>query len=488
MKPAHILKLSMLALALVFSAAFFVHDASALSCSDYSDSAIISTVYWNGQSDTNECKSAGYEGCYFHCCNDATCNSVSKYCSTSCGGDYAGFACCKKGTAPAPAPAPAPTPAPSTTYSATFSQSGIPSGTAWGVTVAGTRYTSTTSSATVSGLSGTASYSYASPLSGASGTRYSCSSGCSGTVTASSTSASATYNTQYQLTMSASPAAGGTVSPASGGWYDSGSSIVSIIATPALGYKFSSWTGSGTGSYSGSENPSSAVMNSPITETANFASCAPTTCAAQGKNCGPIPDGCGATLGCGTCTAPQTCGGGGTENVCGSGSSGTATFFQKGLPSPGGNSLAFCPTDQCPWTVTVDGKNYTATTGSSITTPVSGTVAYEYPSQKMPKGKLFTCISGCSGTIGAGGTASALFDTTLWIRSSPEGADVFVYITNPSSLNGKFVGTTPFELHSTAYQPSTWFKMKKAGYKDGNFPVFFHFFAQPYILGYMNPL
>lgn len=45
--------------------------------------------------------------------------------------------------------------------------------------------------------------------------------------------------------------------------------------------------------------------------------CAPTTCAAQGKNCGSIPDGCGGTLGCGSCAAGTTCGGGGTSNVCG---------------------------------------------------------------------------------------------------------------------------------------------------------------------------
>jgi hypothetical protein len=45
--------------------------------------------------------------------------------------------------------------------------------------------------------------------------------------------------------------------------------------------------------------------------------CAPTTCAAAGKNCGSLSDGCGGTLDCGACTAPQTCGGGGTANVCG---------------------------------------------------------------------------------------------------------------------------------------------------------------------------
>ena len=45
--------------------------------------------------------------------------------------------------------------------------------------------------------------------------------------------------------------------------------------------------------------------------------CVPATCKDAGKDCGTIPDGCGETLECGTCTAPETCGGGGEENVCG---------------------------------------------------------------------------------------------------------------------------------------------------------------------------
>jgi hypothetical protein len=45
--------------------------------------------------------------------------------------------------------------------------------------------------------------------------------------------------------------------------------------------------------------------------------CTPTSCAAQGKNCGSIPNGCGGTLSCGACVAPNSCGGGGAPNVCG---------------------------------------------------------------------------------------------------------------------------------------------------------------------------
>ncbi len=45
--------------------------------------------------------------------------------------------------------------------------------------------------------------------------------------------------------------------------------------------------------------------------------CVPATCAAIGANCGAESDGCGGTLNCGACAAPETCGGGGTTNVCG---------------------------------------------------------------------------------------------------------------------------------------------------------------------------
>ena len=47
--------------------------------------------------------------------------------------------------------------------------------------------------------------------------------------------------------------------------------------------------------------------------------CVPRTCAAAGANCGTVADGCGGTLACGACIAPQTCGGGGTANLCGGG-------------------------------------------------------------------------------------------------------------------------------------------------------------------------
>jgi len=76
----------------------------------------------------------------------------------------------------------------------------------------------------------------------------------------------ATFTTQYYLTMTAGT--GGRVTPASG-WKNSGAAV-SISATPARGYSFSNWTGTGTGSYSGPNNPASITMGGPITEAATF--------------------------------------------------------------------------------------------------------------------------------------------------------------------------------------------------------------------------
>jgi hypothetical protein len=47
--------------------------------------------------------------------------------------------------------------------------------------------------------------------------------------------------------------------------------------------------------------------------------CVAETCAQQGIQCGPAGDGCGNQIpgGCGTCPAPQTCGGGGVPGKCG---------------------------------------------------------------------------------------------------------------------------------------------------------------------------
>lgn len=47
------------------------------------------------------------------------------------------------------------------------------------------------------------------------------------------------------------------------------------------------------------------------------AGCMPLTCELVRAECGTLDDGCGGTLSCGTCTAPETCGGDGSPNICG---------------------------------------------------------------------------------------------------------------------------------------------------------------------------
>lgn len=51
-----------------------------------------------------------------------------------------------------------------------------------------------------------------------------------------------------------------------------------------------------------------------------FVGCGLVTCASAGATCGPIGDGCGDAIDCGTCLNEQICGGDGTRFTCGTGS------------------------------------------------------------------------------------------------------------------------------------------------------------------------
>src|SRR2546422_346711 len=80
------------------------------------------------------------------------------------------------------------------------------------------------------------------------------------------TAFTANFSTQYFLWMSGD--SGGTTSPANS-WQDS-ASTVPITAIPRPGFSFSSWDGSGNGSYTGTGNPDSVVMMESIVEAATF--------------------------------------------------------------------------------------------------------------------------------------------------------------------------------------------------------------------------
>ncbi|MDG6906735.1 MAG: hypothetical protein JRN20_13220, partial [Nitrososphaerota archaeon] len=173
-----------------------------------------------------------------------------------------------------------PPPPPSNTYTITFTETGLPQGTSWNVTFDGDTLSSTTNSISFYPFpQGTYSWSVASPLSGSQGTQYAVTSASSGSISVpSQTSEAITFVTQYQVSIGSSPSSGGTTSPSGLSWYDAGSSL-QIVATPASGYEFSSWSTS-TGSISlasATSQSTTAEINGPGTISADFATSTTTT-------------------------------------------------------------------------------------------------------------------------------------------------------------------------------------------------------------------
>ncbi len=85
-------------------------------------------------------------------------------------------------------------------------------------------------------------------------------------VGASAATYTASFETQYQLTISASPAAGGTVTPTTGTFYNAGT-VAPIAATANAGYVFSGWTGPVASATSAS---TTVTMGAAESITANF--------------------------------------------------------------------------------------------------------------------------------------------------------------------------------------------------------------------------
>jgi len=79
------------------------------------------------------------------------------------------------------------------------------------------------------------------------------------------------FTTQYQLTTAASPGAGGTVIPASGTFFDSGT-VVGVSATANSGYSFTNWTGAVANA---SAAATTVTLDAAKSITANFVVTAP---------------------------------------------------------------------------------------------------------------------------------------------------------------------------------------------------------------------
>jgi len=154
-------------------------------------------------------------------------------------------------------------------YNVVFKETGLPSGMVWFVVVNGTKTSSNTSSVTFLKRNGTYSFMIENPVNGTYGIRY-VPKNATGTVTVNGKAmqVNVTFTTQYYLLIKVTPSNGGTVSPSSG-WYSAQSSI-KLNAMPNASFMFTSWTGTGTGSYSGIYNPHNITIGGPVNETATF--------------------------------------------------------------------------------------------------------------------------------------------------------------------------------------------------------------------------
>jgi hypothetical protein len=85
-----------------------------------------------------------------------------------------------------------------------------------------------------------------------------------------------TYVTQYLVSVGSScpgcSGSGGTITPAAGTYWDPSGTTVPLTATPAAGYQFVSWGGTGSVAVNSTVSSVSLTVEGPISETAVFAS------------------------------------------------------------------------------------------------------------------------------------------------------------------------------------------------------------------------
>ena len=168
-------------------------------------------------------------------------------------------------------------PNPLPTWNLTVVPSGLPNGTAFLVTLGSSTYAGTTSfkigEITNGDYSVSVPYVY---LNGSETTRF-----VPTTVTSSLTFVSAgvldvdangtltvAYTTQYLLSLAATPSQGGSISPAGGAYWEDLGSAVELTATPATGYMFAGWNG--TGSSLVLDESTTLTMTGPFGVTAQF--------------------------------------------------------------------------------------------------------------------------------------------------------------------------------------------------------------------------
>jgi hypothetical protein len=155
--------------------------------------------------------------------------------------------------------------------------------------------------------------------------------------------------------------------------------------------------------------------------------CTPKTCASTSANCGWIGDGCGGSVNCGTCASPDICGGGGVPNRCGGGSGGGGSSTCTGLCL---QQIA-CPTAGV--TTTISGTVYAptdASLGFGAADPLPNAVVYIPKSgTPTPFASTVTCDQcGGAGTTNALVSAITGPDGKFQLKNVPVGANIPIVI------------------------------------------------------------
>jgi hypothetical protein len=145
---------------------------------------------------------------------------------------------------------------------------------------------------------------------------------------------------------------------------------------------------------------------------ADGGACVPKTCAdylAQNKDCGPQSDGCGSQINCGTCTAPEFCGGGGPSKCAVSGGGvctpkTCADFVGKcgAQPNGCGGVTADCGGCTAP-EVCGGGGTPSVCGGGGVVGPGGGGCA---PKLTCAAGQCGKIADGCGGVLDCGSTCA----------------------------------------------------------------------------------
>ena len=189
------------------------------------------------------------------------------------------------------------------------------------------------------------------------------------------------------------------------------------------------------------------------------AGCGLVPCASAGAGCGPIGDGCGGVIDCGSCASPQTCGGGGTPFQCGGSAACKPTTcaalgFNCGFAGDGCGGVINCGTctsgacgagkpnvcgtggmtgvSQCP-------NNGVTTISGTVVAPTDPTAGFGNPDPiynatvYVPSGPLNAITTGatcdqCTMSQGALVSAVTGIDGKFTLTNPPTGSNVTVVI------------------------------------------------------------